>query len=550
LSSGELVKRLDHANIWQRTTASRLLFEQDDHDAVPLLRAQISANDRPEGHIAALYTLHAKGSLTGQDLCAGLEDSHPQVRRHAIRLSEPLLDSSAKLRNKVFSLVSDPELVVQFQVGLALGETSVPAATPALTKLIADNADAPDIVDAALTSIGARAGGVLRALLDNPSQSEMLGVSRALSAIVVQIVRQRRERDLAVLLEVLRSPDAAIGRKGMAILLKALNELPENAMQGDDSPMWTELQRLQASMAASLVSDARQILKRDDVSTAERVAAIEHLALGDFEEQQSTLEELLSPREEPATHAAVLATCAKFDTPEVAKLVLGRWQQMALGERSQAIDLLLSRESWALALLQEFEKDGLALTMLEPAHIARLENYPSKKVRELTSALRGQDISDDRRKVFEEYRATSLAGGDALRGREIFEKNCATCHELSGKGHAVGPSLASMVSRGAESVLFNILAPSGEVEPRYLEYVLLTVEGQVLTGMIVAETSTAVTLRSADDKTTTVLRVDIAELQNTGKSLMPDGFERTIDPRAMADLLACLQQAATEESAP
>jgi putative heme-binding domain-containing protein len=336
----------------------------------------------------------------------------------------------------------------------------------------------------------------------------------------------------------------------MAILLKALNELPENAMQGDDSPMWTELQRLQASMAASLVSDARQILERDDVSTAERVAAIEHLAFGDFGEQQSTLEELFSPREEPAIHAAVLATCANFDTPEVAKLVLGRWQQMAPGERSQAIDLLLSRESWALALLQEFEKDGLALTMLEPAHFARLENYPSKKVRELTSVLRGQDISDDRRKVFEEYRATSLAGGDALRGREIFEKNCATCHELSGKGHAVGPSLASMVSRGAESVLFNILAPSGEVEPRYLEYVLLTVEGQVLTGMIVAETSTAVTLRSADDKTTTVLRVDIEELQNTGKSLMPDGFERTIDPRAMADLLAYLQQAATEESAP
>jgi putative membrane-bound dehydrogenase-like protein len=549
LSSGELVNRLDHANIWQRTTASRLLFEQDDPDAVPLLRSQISASERPEGRIAALYTLHAVKALNEKGLFACLDDSHPQVRRHAVRLSEPLLDPSAKLRNKVISLASDPDPVVRFPVALSLGETSHSAATPALAKLINDNSNMPDIVDAALTSIGTRAGGILQALLDI-SQGETLHADRALSAIVMQIARQRRERDVAILLDVLRSPDAAIGRTGVATLLKALNELPENAMRSDDLPQWTELQQLHASMAESLVRDARQILERRDVSTAERIAAIEHLAFGDFEEQHSTLEEFLSPRQEPAIHAAVLATCANFDTPEVAKLVLGRRQWMAPDQRSQAIDLLLSRESWALALLREFERDGLALTMLEPAHIARLENFPSTKVRELTSALRRQDLSDDRRKVFEEYRKTSLAGGDALRGKEIFAKNCATCHELSGKGHAVGPNLASMVSRGAESVLFNILTPSGEVEPRYLEYVLLTVEGQVLTGMIVAETSTAVTLRSADDKTTTVLRVDIDELQNTGKSLMPDGFERMIDPGSMADLLAYLQQAATEESAP
>jgi putative heme-binding domain-containing protein len=107
-----------------------------------------------------------------------------------------------------------------------------------------------------------------------------------------------------------------------------------------------------------------------------------------------------------------------------------------------------------------------------------------------------------------------------------------------------------MVSRGAESVLFNILAPSGEVEPRYLEYIVMTADGQVFTGMIAGETSTAVTLRAADNKTTTVLRVDIEEMQNTGKSLMPEGFEKTIDKRAMADLLAYLQQAAAEGAAP
>jgi putative heme-binding domain-containing protein len=106
-----------------------------------------------------------------------------------------------------------------------------------------------------------------------------------------------------------------------------------------------------------------------------------------------------------------------------------------------------------------------------------------------------------------------------------------------------------MISRGAESVLFNILAPSSEVDPQYLEYTIVTADGQVLTGVIAGQTATAVTLRSAENKLTTVLRVDIEDMQNFGKSLMPEGFEKLIDKPAMADLLTFLQQAAAKDAA-
>jgi putative heme-binding domain-containing protein len=111
----------------------------------------------------------------------------------------------------------------------------------------------------------------------------------------------------------------------------------------------------------------------------------------------------------------------------------------------------------------------------------------------------------------------------------------------------VGPNLAAMVSRGMESVLFNVLVPNGEVDPKFLEYVVVTNGGEVIPGVIASETSTAVTIRGADNKTTTVLRVDIDEIQNTRRSLMPDGFEKTIDKQAMANLLTFLQQAAAEQ---
>ena len=160
--------------------------------------------------------------------------------------------------------------------------------------------------------------------------------------------------------------------------------------------------------------------------------------------------------------------------PNVAELVLSQWAQFAPSERSQATDLLLRRGAWALALAQYLEKENVPITTLDPAHAAKLENYPSAKVREIVRKLRGQGPPEDRQKVFKEYREVISARGDAAEGKVVFEKNCASCHEIGGVGSAVGPNLAAMVNRGAESVLFNVLAPNVEVDPRFLEYVVLT----------------------------------------------------------------------------
>jgi putative heme-binding domain-containing protein len=59
----------------------------------------------------------------------------------------------------------------------------------------------------------------------------------------------------------------------------------------------------------------------------------------------------------------------------------------------------------------------------------------------------------------------------------------------------------------------------------------------------VAESETSVTLRSAEGMEETIARSDIEELQSTKRSLMPEGFERQIDQRGMADLLAWLMTA-------
>jgi putative heme-binding domain-containing protein len=79
------------------------------------------------------------------------------------------------------------------------------------------------------------------------------------------------------------------------------------------------------------------------------------------------------------------------------------------------------------------------------------------------------------------------------------------------------------------------------LNPEFTEYIVATTQGQVFSGLIASETATSITLRQGENKPDlVVLRVDIEELKNSGRSLMPEGMEKTIDPQAMADLIAYL----------
>ncbi len=85
-----------------------------------------------------------------------------------------------------------------------------------------------------------------------------------------------------------------------------------------------------------------------------------------------------------------------------------------------------------------------------------------------------------------------------------------------------------------------MLDPNREVNPQYVNYVLITDDGRSMTGMVAAETANSVTLRRAEDITDTVPRGEIEVLRSSGLSIMPEGLEKQIDPAAMADLLAYL----------
>jgi putative heme-binding domain-containing protein len=147
----------------------------------------------------------------------------------------------------------------------------------------------------------------------------------------------------------------------------------------------------------------------------------------------------------------------------------------------------------------------------------------------------------DREAVLKKYEPALKLEGSGERGRAHFRKLCAQCHKAEGEGRELGPSLPAAASRGTEFLLTNIIDPNRAVNPQFVNYTATMKDGQIITGIITAETATSVTLTRAEGMSDTVLRIDIDELTATGLSLMPEGLEQGLQVRDVADLIAYLK---------
>ena len=126
-------------------------------------------------------------------------------------------------------------------------------------------------------------------------------------------------------------------------------------------------------------------------------------------------------------------------------------------------------------------------------------------------------------------------------GAEVFKKRCATCHKLKDIGTSVGSDLMSLTDKSTSALLTAILDPNKAVEAKFLAYTASNKQGQVFSGMIATETGNSITLMSADGKQHTLLRADLDEFVGSAKSFMPEGLEKDVSPRELADVIAFVQ---------
>jgi putative heme-binding domain-containing protein len=232
---------------------------------------------------------------------------------------------------------------------------------------------------------------------------------------------------------------------------------------------------------------------------------------------------------------------ANQDHAKVAEVLLASWEGYSPQIRREVLEALFAGPERVSQLLDAIEAKKVFAGQLEPSRLDLLRKYPNAKIRQRAEKLLAGLGSPDRQKVISDYRPALNLKADSARGEIVFKKVCSTCHRLENEGIEVGPDLLSALrNKAPETLLIDILDPSREVDPRYLNYQIITKSGRVFTGMIASETASSLTLRRAEKAEDTILRQQIDEIQATGKSVMPDGLEMQMSKQDLADLIGYL----------
>ena len=207
-------------------------------------------------------------------------------------------------------------------------------------------------------------------------------------------------------------------------------------------------------------------------------------------------------------------------------------------------EMLASDRSGAEALL-ELAATGKASPrlLLDPVVRNRLNAHKLDKIEEriamLTAKLPSENeqllkLIDERRQQF------ASANASAEKGLPFFEKNCAVCHQVGGKGQKVGPQLDGIGARGLARLIEDVLDPNRNVDPAFRATTLQMSDGRVLTGLIRRTEGETIVLADNKGKEFTVSKSDIDEQQLSSLSLMPANIGETVPPEEFHHLLAFL----------
>ena len=276
-----------------------------------------------------------------------------------------------------------------------------------------------------------------------------------------------------------------------------------------------------------------------------RAAEIALLGLGRYARVGDALLALMEPQAPPALQVEAARAVAGLDDPVRGPVTLARWRRYGPAVKEIVLDMLLGSQPFHVLLVEALENGDLTAGELDLdfGQRRRLLRRSTEDVQARAAVFFTDEEFGGRQAVVDEWLPEVVGRrGRAERGEAHFRNLCAQCHQFRGVGYPVGPGLDMSFFRGEEDLLTSILDPSAAFAPEYANYLVETVDGELLDGILAAETDGAVTLSRANGATDMVPRNRIRQLRAEGRSLMPDGLEQGLDADGLADLLAYLRQ--------
>jgi putative heme-binding domain-containing protein len=529
----ELVSTLGRESGWARLTAQRLLIERSakDEEVVKAL-SQVAT---PE----ALWVLDSLAVLDKRLLVRHLSrGTKADALCGTLPLAEQYMGSDADVASAVLALADHAAPAVRFRVAIALGNLGRAglqrqAALRAICKLARRDGSNPWHETAILSSSLPFAADMLQELI---AYDDVPATFVAKLATIVAVTGDNAAIDRVLL--------AVVGEDGQPTLRRMV--LLDGLGHGLSRSAQTLATRLSgnkklADQLLPFFEKTQQLIGETSVPISDQIAATKLLAYGSLHSSRAVLAKLLAPETRSDLQMAAVHVLAAIPDREAADLLLGSWSSYSPSIRSEVQEALFARNDRLLQLLAAIENGKVQLVEIEEARREQLLKHRNVEIRTRTQKLLGERVMSDRAAVVAEHQGALSLVGEAVRGRTVFKDQCTTCHRLQGEGTEVGPDLLSVLkTKSRETLLVDILDPSREVDPRYLNYIVATKDGRTFTGIMMLEAASSITLRRAGRSDDVVLRADIDVVRSTGKSLMPEGLEKQLNNQQLADLMAYL----------
>jgi putative membrane-bound dehydrogenase-like protein len=349
-------------------------------------------------------------------------------------------------------------------------------------------------------------------------------------------------------------PDRATREKALEGLVAALDKqtipppanwsiVRDELLRSQHPPFVAAVQKLSVSFRdPRAVQRALQILRDKQQPIATRVEAVRQLAVLQPAEGVSVLLTLAALGEQEVVAVEAVRALAAFSDPQVATGLLQSWSRLTGVVRAEALQTLSSRKEWAKKLLQSVAQGTIERTALTDNLILRLQAFQDQELNALIEKHWGRTrpTPAELEQLIERTRAAlDQAPASYLRGRKVFENQCAKCHKFEGQGADVGPALDG-AGRDIDYILVNVLDPNRVIGAPYFVRTVITHDDIIFQGILAEEDDQTITLKLEGGAFKTIRKANIAEVRVAEKSLMPEGLSNNMSLQDFRDLIRYL----------
>ncbi|MCA9057401.1 MAG: DUF1080 domain-containing protein [Planctomycetaceae bacterium] len=556
----ELAEAQLHANDWHvraaRLELSHRATQRDiSGEAVQHLKTLACTHSDADRRLRGLWTLHTIGQLSTDVMQRALRDDSEYVRAWAVQLATEQPSTDSVLETVVAAARLDESLFVQRY--LASSVQRLPVAT---AWQVAESLASRDeiVADRDLPSL--LWFGVARLMQHDLNRAMQLADTTPVASLRDNIqwyAARRSDEGREVAATRLKATAGDEQLRLLSIVSLAVRDQRGLRAPADwlaiseslyDSPHGSVAGLAESIGAAfgdgALYERMRRVLESDATPVNAKKQAISILA---SDSSPMNLPLYLQRLDEAALAGQLIPQLARSSDIAVADALISRLASFSPNETAAAMQVICSRVAWAERLLDAIAAGRVQKSQLNAFYVRQLTSLQNEQLNQRienewgrlsqTSAERKTEI----RQLANDYRKAPLWAYNGGAGAEHFRKLCANCHQPNQQNEAIAPRLAGTGSKGIDYIVENVVDPNAVVGRDFQARIIVTEDGQVITGLVERETETSLTIRTLTESITVPVKM-IEEMKVSENSFMPEGLLKTLNDRERIELFKYLME--------